>query len=298
MRRDGIANTFIVATTLCLVCSLLVSMAAIVLKPRQDKNAEVYRKRNVLDVVGLSGETVRAAGGVEKVFAERVADIVVDLRTGEEAPAALAAAVIADNAANKGLSEADAIAKYNPIKAAKNSNSPAQSKELATAFGSKKDDLAGLGVGRENFAHVYRYQESSSAAPVYIFPIRGLGLWSTMHGFIALKSDLKTVAGITFFEHGETPGLGGEIENPNWKARWPDKLVYGDGQEVELKVIKGTAEPGNKYQIDGLSGATITSNGVSNTVRFWLGPQGFGPFIANQLKKTGAAAASGTEASQ
>lgn len=286
MQRDSIANTFVVAASLCLVCSLLVSTAAIQLKPRQDKNAEVYRKRNVLNVAGLDAAAIRDAGGAEKVFAERVTDIVVDLRSGEEAAAVLAAAMKAESPGNAGLSDAEAIARYNPLKAAKNSKNPKQSRELATAFASKKEDIAGIGAGRENFAHVYRYQASSEAAPIYIFPVRGLGLWSTLHGFLALESDGRTVAGITFFEHGETPGLGGEIENPSWKARWPGKKVYGEGTNVELRVIKGTAEPGDLHAIDGLAGATITSNGVSNIVEFWLGPSGFGPFIT-RLAETG-----------
>ncbi len=279
MQRDSISNTFIVAASLCLICSLLVSAAAIQLKPRQDKNSELYRKRNVLDVAGLERKAVESAGGVERVFSERVTDLIVDLRTGDEAPAALVAAMKADGPANANLTEAGAIAKYNPLRVAKNSKSPSQNKDLATPFENKKEDLAGIGAGRENFAHVYVYRASSESEAVYIFPIRGLGLWSTLHGFVALKDDLKTVAGITFYEHGETPGLGGEIENPNWKAKWPGKQVFGNGPDVELKVIKGTADPADTHAIDGLSGATITSNGVSNIVKFWLGPKGFGPFI-------------------
>jgi len=122
-----------------------------------------------------------------------------------------------------------------------------------------------------------------------ILPIKGYGLWSTLYGFIALESDLKTVAGIGFYEHTETPGLGGEVDNPKWKASWVGKRAYNsDG--LALEVIKGKvdlARDGADSQIDGLAGATLTTKGVDNLVKYWLGQQGFKPFIDNL--KTGEA---------
>jgi Na+-transporting NADH:ubiquinone oxidoreductase subunit C len=115
-----------------------------------------------------------------------------------------------------------------------------------------------------------------------VLPIYGKGLWSTLYGFLALDANANTVRGITFYEHAETPGLGGEVENPGWKAQWNGKNVFDDQGEVALEVIKG-AVPGNSpqadHQIDGLSGATITGRGVSNLVRYWLGADGFGPYL-------------------
>jgi Na+-transporting NADH:ubiquinone oxidoreductase subunit C len=122
-----------------------------------------------------------------------------------------------------------------------------------------------------------------------VLPVHGYGLWSTMYGFVALKSDLNTVAGLGFYEHGETPGLGGEIDNPRWKGSWPGKKVY-QGDDVALSLIKGTVDTsraGSEYQVDGLAGATLTSRGVTNMVHFWMGEQGFGPFLTN-LKAGGA----------
>ena len=101
-----------------------------------------------------------------------------------------------------------------------------------------------------------------------------------MQGYMALEPDLETVAGLTFYAHGETPGLGGEITNPRWKAKWPGKEIYKDG-EVELSVKKG-AGSNDEYAVDALSGATITSNGVTNLVHFWMGENGYGPYIAQQ----------------
>jgi len=276
MQRDSIANTIIVATVLCLVCSLLVSTAAIQLRERQQRNAEQFRKSNVLQVAGLGAEEIRSAGGIEKVFDERVQDLIVDLRTGEIGGEDLAEAMGMPSS-----QVAEAIAKYDPVKAGKNAD---KNPKLGTVFVNKKDDIAGIGKGRENFAHVYRYSGGESVEAKWIFPVRGRGLWSTLRGFLALESDLQTVAGITYYEHAETPGLGGEVDNPNWKAKWPGKLVYGPEGDVQLKVLKGAAEPDNKYGIDGLSGATITSNGVTNMVEYWLGDQGFRQFIEKNKK--------------
>lgn len=116
-----------------------------------------------------------------------------------------------------------------------------------------------------------------------ILPIKGYGLWSTMYGFIALEKDLQTVAGIGFYEHGETPGLGGEIDNKNWKSSWIGKQAFA-ADELVLTVIKGKVDmnrDGSNYQIDGLAGATLTTKGVDNLVQYWLGDQGFKPFIEN-----------------
>ncbi len=277
MQRDSIANTFFVATALCLVCSLLVSGAAVQLRDRQQRNSEQFRKSNVLQVAGLSLDDIKSAGGIEKVFSDRVKDLIVDLRTGEVADIALAEAM--GFSADK---VSDAIAKYDPAKAAKNADKDPQ---LGTLFTSRKDDVAGIGAGRENFAHVYRYSDSDDPAQAkWIFPIRGRGLWSTLRGFIALESDLQTVAGITYYEHAETPGLGGEVDNPGWKAKWHGKQVYGPDGEVTLRVVKGVAQTDDKFGIDGLSGATITSNGVSNMIEFWLGQEGFRQFIEKNKK--------------
>ena len=120
-----------------------------------------------------------------------------------------------------------------------------------------------------------------------MLPIVGKGLWSTMYGFLAMEPDLKTIRGINYYEQGETPGLGGEVDNPRWKAQWKGKIAYQDGKPA-IDVVKGSvgaSDPNAKYKIDGLAGATITSNGVENTVKYWLGDDGFGKFIKRQRKK-------------
>ncbi|NNL56211.1 MAG: NADH:ubiquinone reductase (Na(+)-transporting) subunit C, partial [Pseudomonadales bacterium] len=135
---------------------------------------------------------------------------------------------------------------------------------------------------RENQALVYLVESNGSFEKV-ILPVHGYGLWSTLYGFIALESDLNTVAGLGFYDHAETPGLGGEVDNPRWKAQWPGKKVYKNG-DVELGLLKGAVDPSApnaKYKVDGLSGATLTGRGVTNLIQFWLGENGFRPFLEN-----------------
>ena len=110
-----------------------------------------------------------------------------------------------------------------------------------------------------------------------------------MYGFIALSADLETINGITFYEHGETPGLGGEIDNPLWKASWQGRKAFDEQWTPRIEVIKGTAAPADQapYQVDGLAGATLTARGVSNTVRFWLGDHAFGPYLARYRQERG-----------
>lgn len=253
--NDTIQKTILVAVSLCFVCALIVSTAAVILKPAQEANKSLDMKQNILAAAGLLSDDL----SVEEQFS-KVRTRVVDLRTG------------------KFSTEKDAES-YNPIKAAKDVS---ESDKL-----SSEEDIAKI-FRREHYTLVYLVENNSGLEKI-ILPIRGYGLWGTLYGFIALESDANTVAGIGFYDHKETPGLGGEVDNPRWKATWTGKKVYDDG-EPALKLIKGTVNPASnsaKYQIDGLSGATLTSRGVSNLLHFWLGDGGFKPFLNNL--KTGEA---------
>ena len=114
-----------------------------------------------------------------------------------------------------------------------------------------------------------------------ILPIEGKGLWSTLYGFLALGPDTTSITGITFYQHGETPGLGGEVDNPSWKALWPGRRAFDDEWKPAIQVIKGRAKSAaeDPYRVDGLSGATLTARGVNELVRYWLGEEGFGPYL-------------------
>ena len=255
MANESVAKTFTVALTLCIVCAVVVSSAAVFLRPSQEANKLLDLKTNILASAGLLQEGVDVETQFEKINVK-----LVDMETGRY------------------TNEIDADT-YDQRKA---SSDPALSIALSSS-----EDIAKI-KRRANFSKVYIVENASGIEKV-ILPIKGYGLWSTLYGFIALEADLQTVAGIGFYEHTETPGLGGEVDNPKWKASWIGKSAYKNNTLV-LEVIKGkvdNAREGADSQIDGLAGATLTTKGVDNLVKYWLGEQGFKPFIENL--KTGEA---------
>ena len=137
-------------------------------------------------------------------------------------------------------------------------------------------------------ATIYEVRKEGKLGQI-ILPVEGKGLWSTLYGYLALKDDLNTINGLTFYQHAETPGLGGEVDNPRWKALWPGRKAFGDDGKPAVEVVKGQAGTPEEapYAVDGLSGATITSRGVTYLIQFWLGDQGFGPYL-NRLGTKGA----------
>ncbi|MGB1091860.1 MAG: NADH:ubiquinone reductase (Na(+)-transporting) subunit C, partial [Oceanobacter sp.] len=159
---------------------------------------------------------------------------------------------------------------------------------------SKMPELSSALSGDEDIASIKRLEKYAAVYIVggnnidkLILPVHGYGLWSTLYGFLALEGDMDTIVGLGFYSHAETPGLGGEVDNPKWKSLWVGKEVFGDQGEIEISVVKGSAEPGNPYQVDGLSGATLTSRGVHNLVRFWVSDKAFGGLL-DKLKGQGA----------
>ena len=123
------------------------------------------------------------------------------------------------------------------------------------------------------------YYNDVEYLPLYIsdnkdatmFPISGKGLWSTMYGYISLKDDLNTILGITFYKHGETPGLGAEIDRAWFQDNFKNKLLFDEGENfVSIKVVKGKAD-GSHHAVDGISGATMTSNGVTKLLSYDIG---------------------------
>ena len=247
--NESTSKTLIVALVLCIVCSIFVATSAVMLRPMQQANKDLDRKTNILAAAGLWQEGV----SVEEQFS-RITTRAVDMNTGK-------------------FSNAVDVAIYDQRKASKD---PAMSDELGD------EDIAKI-RRRAKYALVY-IVEGDSGIDKVILPIKGYGLWSTLYGFVALESDFNTVAGLGFYEHGETPGLGGEVDNPVWKAKWIGKKSYDVDNKQALTVIKGTVDtsrPEAVHQIDGLSGATLTGKGVDNLIKFWMGEDGFAPFLAN-----------------
>lgn len=243
-------KTITVAGALCLFCSLLVSITVVTLKPRQIKNKELDMKKNILMSAGL----IKAGDDVEAAF-EKVETVMVDFETGKKTDAVDAKT-------------------YDQNKAAAD---PTMNVKIPA-----KLDIAGLAT-RAKFAKIYLTKDDAGKVQEIILPVKGKGLWSTMYGFIALNSDTKTIKGFAYYSQGETPGLGGEVDNPNWKKQWVGKRLYDDNWNVAFKVAKGTVDHTHglaQYKVDGLSGATITANGVSDSMQYWFGEHGFGKLLA------------------
>ncbi len=253
--KDSISYVFTVAFAVCLVCAIIVATAAVSLRPLQIKNKEVDLKQNILAAAGLleEGKTV------EELF-EQVETRLVNVETGE-------------------FSDEFDVDTFDPVKATKD---PDITEKLDA-----KVDIASI-KRREKFTEVYIVRDAAGDIDTLVLPIRGYGLWSTLWGFIALEEDFNTVVGLGFYSHAETPGLGGEVDNPKWKSQWPGKKVVNDSGELALTVHKGgQADTTSPYDVDGLSGATLTTKGVNNLVHFWLGENGFKPLLDN-LKAGGA----------
>ncbi len=248
--KESIGYVAKVAFILCVVCSIIISTAAVMLKPAQQENKARDFKRNILLAAGMLEEGV----SIEEAF-KSVETRIVDLTTGE-------------------ITDEVNPDEYDQRRAASDT---ALSVQLEP-----DQDLAKIGR-QEKYAEVY-FATDAEGQDVLILPVRGYGLWGTLYGFVAVGPDFNTVVGMGFYEHKETPGLGGEVDNPNWKGLWKGKKLYDDEGNVALEVIKGSADRNDRnyqYKIDGLSGATLTSRGVHNLVQFWFGENGYKSFLAN-----------------
>jgi len=143
-----------------------------------------------------------------------------------------------------------------------------------------KNDMAGINR-RANHAVIYLVKNDQGQLDTIVLPIVGSGLWDLMYGFVGLAPDLNTVRSVVYSDLKETPGLGAEVLNPKWKALWPGKKMYNEQGDPAIKLVKGGAKKGDVHGVDALSGATLTSTGVTKTLQFWLGAEGYGPFVAN-----------------
>lgn len=249
---DSTPKTLFVAVTLCLFCSMIVAFAAVSLRPIQEANKLRDKQVNILQVAGLYQDGVDVTVAFA-AFEPRI----VDLDTGTYSDA-FDAATFDDRAA-------------------------ASDPTLSTALA---DDPASIGR-RSQYVTVYLLKDEAGNLDKIILPIYGYGLWSTLYGFIALEENGNDIFGLQFYEHAETPGLGAEVDNPRWRALWSGKALRDADGNLKITVAKGVPSADMKdFKIDALAGATLTSRGVDNLVRFWMGEQGFATFLENL--KTGA----------
>jgi Na+-transporting NADH:ubiquinone oxidoreductase subunit C len=238
------------ATGVCVVCSIFVAGAAVVLKEPQEANKLLDRQGKVLDVAGLIGEGESLSSKqISERYAQNIKPVLIDRASGKP-------------------TEGDATS-FDQKKAA----ADPETSRTAPANDAKVARLP-------NQAVAFRVEKEGELKGL-VLPIEGKGLWSTLYGFLALRADAKTIEGITFYEHGETPGLGGEVDNPRWKSLWKDRLAFDSSWTPKVSVKKGPAGSAkdDPFHVDGLSGATITSRGVTSLVQFWLGDNGYGPYL-------------------
>ena len=245
--NESILKTIGVAFSVCLVCSLVVSTSAVSLRDLQKENKLNDRRLKVLQVADIYDPNESIAQQFTKLESK-----FIDFNSG----------MLLSEYQNYNIDE------YDQLTATKN---PQLSIKVDAS-----DDIAII-KNRENIGKIYILRNEIGEIDKLILPIRGYGLWGTLYGYISIENDFNTIAGIEFYDHKETPGLGAEVDNPKWKNLWPGKEIYQNG-EVSLSVIKGKVDNNDKdaqYEIDGLSGATITSRGVTNMIAYWFGESGY-----------------------
>ncbi len=260
--KDSIRNTFFIAIAVSLVCSVIVSVAAVTLKPMQIQNKLMDQKENIVRAAGLLKDGQKRDDqdrGVHELF-ELFTVRAVDLEKGQ-------------------FTDDIDPANYDQLKAAKMGGI---SRHLSKA----EDDAT---IGRlEKYGLVYLIEKDGKIETVVI-PVRGYGLWGTLYGYLALKGDFRTVEGLGFYENKETPGLGGEVTNPKWKAQWPGLQIYDENGQPAVKLVKTRSAADSvaaTHEVDALSGASMTSRGVKNLINFWTGDMGYGRFLRNMAEQS------------
>ncbi len=246
--KETFGRTVGIVVAVCLACSIVVSTAAVGLRSQQQANALLDKQTNILDAAGLLDV---AAGDVKGTYAKFIEEKFVDLATGEYV---------------------DMPEGFDMFKAAKDPEFQVR----------PNPDTAKL-FRHSSVVSVYQVSNDAGEVTRLVLPIYGSGLWNIMYGFLSLDSDGNTVRNLVYYDHKETPGLGGEIQNPQWKALWEGKKVFRDG-EVAIEVKKNAGD--DIYAVDSLSGATLTSNGVENSLQYWLSDNGLGNFLQKQPWKS------------
>ena len=247
-----------VVLIVAVVSSALVSGVVTVLRPIQLENQLLERARHVLQLTGLvAADELPGEDRMLEVY--RSLDIrMVDLSDGSF--------------------EAD----MDP--AGFDARRAADDPERSVAI-PPEQDRAGLGR-RSRHARVFLVWEDDELRRV-ILPIHGAGMWSTIYGYLALEPDLNTIAGVTFYEQNETPGIGDKILEPQWRAQWEGRQLFDPRGEFRFDAGPGRIEPGTeaaRYKVDALTGATVTVDAVMAMVQYWMGPHGYQPLL-DRLRK-------------
>jgi len=246
-KTETFGGTLVFVFIICLVCAALVSISAVGLKPLQQANKLLDKQTKILEASGLME---MAGADIVGTYNKYVVAKLIDLDSG----------TVIEGDVNDFDERRD-------------------SRDLSKSI-KPENDIAGINR-RANSAVVYLVNNEQGQLETIVLPIIGSGLWDLMYGFVGMNADLNTVKSVIYSaDFKETPGLGAEVLNPNWKALWPGKKIFNSEGEVKIQLVKGGAKKDDVHGVDALSGATLTSRGVTRTLHFWFGKEGYGPFIA------------------
>lgn len=250
--NDDRIKIFGVAFLTALFSAVLVSVTSVTLKPIQEANLAAERAARM-------EEMLDTLPGLRDLLADMEVDgletRLVDLATG--------AFVSGVDPASFDLRAAE--------------TDPEQSIAIPS-----DEDVAGLGR-RAAIAPVHLLERDGDVLLI-VLPVSGKGYQSTIRATLALEADLNTIAALTITEQAETPGLGARIEDPAWQSLWAGKQAADDSGKIVITTVRGAAS--GPHEVDGISGATATSNGVANMLRYWLGDHGYGPLL-DRLRNEG-----------
>ncbi|MCR9017347.1 NADH:ubiquinone reductase (Na(+)-transporting) subunit C [Aquiflexum gelatinilyticum] len=243
------SNTYIITFSIILtvVLGLLLSGTSQVLGPLQRKAEELDTKKQILGAV-LDGDQLKAMKPEEVLtfYESRISSKVVDIEGKEVTQNPDGSPMVAEK-----------------VNVGKNYKMAPENR-LFPVF-------------------IFHAEGNPDSAESYILPVYGAGLWDEIWGYVALQTDLSTIEGVTFSHKGETPGLGARITSPDVQQRFQGKQIFdesGNLQSVAMQKGEGKDYSSDTHKVDGLSGATITANGVNNMLKNYL--QYYSSFLSSQ----------------
>ena len=255
MNTEKPQAAFLIVVVVALVCSVLVSVSAIGLRPIQERNALIERSRHIVGLTGLAEPGRKLSGDEILAVIDQMDMRVVDIDSGK-------------------FEDSIDPAEFDPRAAVLHTET---SVEIPP-----DQDLAQLNR-RSRYEIIYLVWDGDAIKRV-ILPIVGEGMWSTLYGYVALEADLNTIAAATFYEQAETAGLGDRITDPDWLATWQGRALFGSDDSVRFRVAPGPVEPGSAaavHEVDAVTGASVTGTAVTRLMQFWFGPNGYEPFLEN-----------------
>ena len=242
VRKNSVTHTILVAFFISLFCSILVSTSVILLRPKQLENQQAHSgDKNVIHLI----QSIEGAGTAEEIL-KRIEARLVDISTGEY------------------ITDID-VHNFKSREAASDPNlSIIIPPDLDIAMIERRAMFAAVNLVKENNQIKY-----------IVLPVYGSGMWSKLYGYIALEADGNTIAGLKFYDHAETPGIGDKVDKLAWLGKWQGKHIYQEDGMPAIEIVKGKVAAETPNQVDALTGATKTGVGVTNLLRYWFGKHGF-----------------------